>query len=203
MTLNWGDVPTWVGSVSTGAALLIAAVAYRRSVHDGEREQASHVTAWVVAEEGPDGEDVLHVKNSSNAAIYSVVAYYQRRRSETTVSPYYEADKTKDAAMARLEGWASLGPGSEGIAEYKRDFLLDPAIPWLYFRDANGIDWIRDYRARLKRSKYRAMQALSESYYMGKLPVRWKVMMLPMTFRQECGLLYQRMRKALRRKDSA
>jgi hypothetical protein len=40
LALNWGDAPAWIGSVVTSGSVLMAALAYRRSVLDKERGQA-------------------------------------------------------------------------------------------------------------------------------------------------------------------
>ncbi|WP_164842347.1 hypothetical protein [Actinoplanes solisilvae] len=52
---DWGNVPSWVGSVLTGSSLGLAAVTYyrargdrRRELDDAERAQAAHVTLWWV-----------------------------------------------------------------------------------------------------------------------------------------------------------
>ena len=53
---------------------MIAAVAYRRSVYDAEREQASHVSAWI--ETSDDGIPLVMVRNASVSAIYNAVAHF-------------------------------------------------------------------------------------------------------------------------------
>lgn len=158
--LDWGDVPTWVGSVSTGAALLIAAVSYRRSVHYGERSQANKVTVWV--ETVSDSEviseviskgisevtSVVHLKNNSDGAVYFATIFVEEEPNERApVNPYISHARD---AVAR---WESLGPGCEETAEFQRTIGY-PWVPWLYFQDADGVDWIRDFRAKLTRRNY-------------------------------------------------
>jgi hypothetical protein len=160
--VQWGDVPTWAGAMLTGLALLIAAITYRKSVRDSERTQASMVTVWV----GVAGEKAaVHVKNGSNAAVYAVTIYYGGKAAAKGRSPYYRI-RDQDSGFKGLGSWASLGPGEEKSAALKRNPIFDPEIPSLYFRDANGVDWTRDYRARLKRHDYKSQ--LSEVWYTGQ-----------------------------------
>jgi hypothetical protein len=92
-SLNWGDVPTWVGSVLTGVALLIAAITYRKSIRESAREQAKSITVWV-GEQAADLSYELQIKNGSNSAIYSAAVYYSRQVlvAPTYNSPYYLAE---------------------------------------------------------------------------------------------------------------
>jgi hypothetical protein len=145
--LDWGDVPTWVGSVGTGAALLIAAVAYRKSVHDSNRIQAARVTVWV--EKASDSDDrLVYLKNTSEGAVYFATIFFEREPGKPHLaSPYYSTQKNV------LGRWESLGPGREVSAEFWREYS-DPSIPWLYFQDSNGVEWVRDHRARLARKDY-------------------------------------------------
>jgi len=176
LDLNWGDVPTWVGSVATGVALLIAAFAYRKSVSDGERAQALRVTLWVEEDLGdPSGKTrVLHVKNGSDSAIYSVTAYYQKKAVswDPSTSPYYMVENDS-SGLRKLGKWPSLGPGDKHVIAFTRSKLSEPEIPWLYFRDADGVDWVRDYRARLERHNSWLMRYISESYYLEKRFPLW------------------------------
>ncbi len=177
--LRWGDVPTWVGSILTGAAFLIAAFAYRKSVRDSQRDQAKAVTVWVEEQAAEGGlfhrltytKSTLHIKNSSSATVYSVTVYYRQPEKEkpTFQSPYY------DDNLLKLASWASLGPGEERSETFERYKLGTPQIPWVYFRDANGVDWIRDYRARLERHNYWLMRFISETFYLGNGGLRLRL----------------------------
>jgi hypothetical protein len=183
---------------------LTAAFTYRRTVRDGEREQASHVTVWVeLATAGVEGKDILHVTNASDAAIYSVVVFYRRRKPESSLSPYYEASEADDSALVALGRWASLGPATAEVTDYKRSILTDPAIPWVYFRDSNGVDWIRDYRAKLKRTHYWGMDVMSRASYAGKTPIWLRALLLPGQIKDKLKQGFNRVRNARQSKDSA
>ena len=199
-SLNWGDVPTWVGSVMTGAALLVAAFTYRRSVHDGAREQAKAITVWVTGDSSTAEGQTVHVRNGGAAAAYSVAIYYleQGRFPPDYRSPYYLVGST-GTGFIKLGTWASLGPGEEKTAHLERG-LSDPAIPWLYFRDSDGVDWIRDYRARLTRHSYWLMRHMSESYYFNnskpRLWLKWALILGGLTFYGFRSWLYKKLHPA-------
>ncbi len=73
--LDWGNVPAWVGAILTSVSLLIAALAYRRSVKDKEREQASKMAAWIgVVEDAHERKRVVRIRNNSDAPIFDIVA---------------------------------------------------------------------------------------------------------------------------------
>src|SRR4051812_18140980 len=50
--LDWGNVPTWIGTVVTSSSFTIAALSYRRSVLDRERDQARNIAAWIARQAG-------------------------------------------------------------------------------------------------------------------------------------------------------
>lgn len=75
LTIDWGDVPTWVGAITTLGALIAAAVLVRfelrrdhREVDRLERaEQADKVAAWF-----DDQSARILVRNGSSLPIYNV-----------------------------------------------------------------------------------------------------------------------------------
>jgi len=190
--LDWGNVPAWVGSVLTGVALLVAANTYRKSVRDSERAQATKVTVWTGL---TDEKETFSVKNGSDASIYSVAVYYRGgAKSARGDMPYYAVRK-ESSGLKGLGRWASIGPGEERSADLERNAISDPAIPWISFRDANGVDWIRDYRARLSRHSYKWVQSISEAHYTGKESIRFRGFIVVLIL----GLIYDDVKKRLRR----
>ena len=86
MTVNWGDLPTWVGAVTTLGALIAArrlikvelerderaAEDRRRAEEDRARsEQAALVATWPGPSPGSSGRGIV-VRNGSNLPIYGV-----------------------------------------------------------------------------------------------------------------------------------
>jgi hypothetical protein len=146
LQVKWGDVPAWVGSILTGTSLLIAALSYRRSVLDKEREQASKVAAWIaLVEEDGQRKRVLRISNGSDASIYEFTCKpdYDREifldelpaKATTTVALRRAA--LPPTVMAELERWfISFGvPTTEAFSQ-------EPS-PKIEFRDALGRWWER------------------------------------------------------------
>jgi hypothetical protein len=72
--MNWGDVPAWIGTITTSVSVLIAALAYRKSILDKERGQASKVAAWVALFGEPGKEHrIVRLSNSSDAPVYELI----------------------------------------------------------------------------------------------------------------------------------
>src|SRR3954467_9280139 len=74
--LDWGNVPTWIGTIVTSSSFTVAALTYRRNVLDKERAQASSVAAWVVRRRDEEGKQhrLVLVSNGSDAPVYEVSA---------------------------------------------------------------------------------------------------------------------------------
>lgn len=72
----WGDVATWVGSVGTTGALIVAILLAvrdrgRRRI-DAERRQASQVSAWLELAPPPENKVLLVARNASLSQINDV-----------------------------------------------------------------------------------------------------------------------------------
>ena len=78
-TIDWGSVPDWLAAIVAGLSFAVAAVVYRNSVVDKEKDQAARVSAWL--SEGDEGH-VLNVRNASGGVIYDVVALNYSPREE-------------------------------------------------------------------------------------------------------------------------
>jgi len=76
--MEWGTVPAGIGTILTACSILIAAVSYRRSILNDEREQASKVNAW--AEPG-----LIVVKNSSDLPVRYVEVSWDGHEQHTTI----------------------------------------------------------------------------------------------------------------------
>jgi hypothetical protein len=70
--LNWGDIPSGVGAILTGISLVIAALAYRRSVRNGEMAQAELIASWI---DNELDNAIIVVRNSSKLPVYMTEAY--------------------------------------------------------------------------------------------------------------------------------
>jgi hypothetical protein len=152
--LDWGNVPTWVGTVVTSTSVSIAAISYRRSVHDKERGQASLVGAWVGIEEKADKQErVIRISNASDAPVYEVTVDGPGMKQEylselppkttTTLNTRPPSSKSSQVASATIKLWMFE---TSAI----RETISDDPPPNLEFRDGSGRLWRRASDGRLK-----------------------------------------------------
>jgi hypothetical protein len=186
--LDWGNVPTWVGATITSTSVFIAALSYRRSVSDKEREQASHVAAWVgVVEDSGKSRRVLRVTNGSDASVYEITAKVQGSagtqlaelpaKTTTTVDlislnqkdTRSSSDRKPSTISARMSFWMIELEGT-GVAE---TVSQEPA-PELEFRDAVGRWWQRMPDGRLKHISNRS----SSSFRFSEVRARYRIPLL-------------------------
>lgn len=160
---DWGDVPTWVGSVVTSGSVLLAAVAYRRSVRDKEREQASKVAAWFgLSSADSGGNRFLRVANSSDAPVYELIVRVPGTPElhlpdlAATSSTTLELQGTPGERAIKKEAEFSVGAGLNlwvislevGQTKITETVIAEPP-PEIQFRDAVGRWWKRDEKGRL------------------------------------------------------
>ena len=81
-TIDWGSVPDWLAAIVTGLSFAVAAVVYRNSVVDKEKDQAARVSAWL--SEGDEG----HVlKNFQSQRYQSLLKFGSNWRVLLTGTP--------------------------------------------------------------------------------------------------------------------
>src|SRR6266508_2079000 len=158
--LDWGNVPAWAGSILTSSSLLIAALSYRRSVLDKERDQASKVAAWVVLADSSESQKrMLRVSNSRDASIYEITV-----RLRETPEVFLEELPAKTTTTIELPAARSSSKiETSGIAvrllfieaSVTTETLSQESPPELEFCDALGRWWKRIPRGQLKRIQSR------------------------------------------------
>jgi hypothetical protein len=162
--LDWGNVPAWIGSVLTSGSVLIAALAYRRSVLDRERGQASQIGAWL-ALTGEEGEarPVAKASNSSNAPVYEVIISFPGLPDLSVpelISGSIVTLELPDSAQKFIR--SEKRSGSVGLKLFfyeiessrtEEKLVLGEESPKIQFRDAVGRWWRRDSTGRLSRIK--------------------------------------------------
>lgn len=170
--LNWGDVPTWIGTGS----FFIAAIAYWQSVADKQRDQASKISAWIgTTTESGARKRILRITNTSDAAVYDL--FVRPKKSDPIFLPEIPA---KDAKTLILRG---KPPPAEGDAmsvsvsllgftvglEERASKMTIETPPIFEFCDASGRWWKRTSRRKLKRIRQRTLQTVtpgsSNSFY--------------------------------------
>jgi hypothetical protein len=158
--LDWGNVPAWVGTIVTSTSVSIAAISYRRSVRDKERDQASRISAWIGLVSGETGmRRVLQVANGSDASIYEVSVKIPGRSDlilgevpgKTTLTPDVEipASSNQSRQTAVSASINLLGTNIEGRTNI--DHISQEAAPEIEFRDGVGRWWSRNPQGRLQR----------------------------------------------------
>ncbi|MGW7261698.1 hypothetical protein [Streptomyces sp. NPDC054834] len=169
--LDWGNVPTWVGAVVTSTSVSIAAISYRRSVHDKERGQASLVGAWIgIKENAGKQERVIRISNASDAPVYEVTVRVPGMREEnlsellpkstTTLDVRPPSSKSSRIASATVSMWVFS-------ASATRETRSDDPPPELEFRDGSGKLWRRSPDGKLKLINERTFTSVRTSL---KLP---------------------------------
>jgi hypothetical protein len=136
---DWGNVPSWIGSVLTGTSLFIAAVTYLRHVKDQareqqarERQQAGRVSAWVV------GSRRALIRNGNEVAV-TVHAYLDlpglfAASDPVTCAPGGSCELTLPYEYERHVGEPGRGRPT----------------PVLVIVDSSGRPWLRTDRGELR-----------------------------------------------------
>lgn len=149
----WGSVPAWISSIFTSASVLIAAIAYRTSVSDKEREQASKVTVWssrsllppaAGIQVEPKYKDVtVTAKNASEVAIRNAQAVLEISGKEV------KGGTNKLAWVRARQNWnlGDLGPTQVETATFSG--VIAVAVIELTFVDGAGRSWHRDGYGKL------------------------------------------------------
>jgi hypothetical protein len=129
MGLEWGNVPSWVGSVLTSFSIGLAAVSYtrasgdrRRALDEAERAQAARVSLWWV------NPRKANVRNSNDVAVTVEVSVAGR-----------------DTASDPL----GLGPGETRVLQLPAGLAGEPVA--LLVVDSYGRRWTRRPDGMLER----------------------------------------------------
>ena len=160
--MDLGSVPDWIGSVLTGGSVFIAALAYRRSVLDRERRQASQIGAWLAfSDESGNGHPVARVNNSSDAPVYEVTVRFAGLADLTVPELIAGSIVTLELPdSARKFIHTESRSGSVGLklllfevesSRVEEKIVLEEGSAEIQFRDAVGRWWKRDDTGRLSR----------------------------------------------------
>jgi hypothetical protein len=150
--LDWGNVPGWVGTVVTSTSVTIAALSYRRSVFDRQRQQASFIAAWVgLVEKDGKHRRALQVSNGSDASVYEVAILLSDKpvfltelpAKTTSIIELLDGQGASVAPIASMRFWV--------VEVVMREETVSAAsAPEIEFRDAAGRMWRRDADGKLK-----------------------------------------------------
>jgi hypothetical protein len=164
---EWGNIPAWV---STGS-FFIAAMAYRRSVMDKERDQASKVSAWVGSlTDNGRSKRVLRVANTSDAAVYDL--FIKPEGSDSILLPELPAKDSRSfdlrgdppAAKERSSRTRLRITGVPIVVRSISSEALLEAPPVIEFCDAAGRWWRRSSRRQVRRIRRRTVKTLNTEF---------------------------------------
>lgn len=157
MSLDMGDVPTWIGAVTTLGALVAAGAVVKvelgreaRAKAEAESAQADLVAAWIARR----AEAWVVVRNSSTLPIYGVTILIKN-----TVRPL--DPEQPDPKMRFSRFFEVLPPGEEpasGLVNDEGKPMRDPDPELkaslgveVWFTDAAGRRWVRRSTGQLER----------------------------------------------------
>ena len=160
----WGDAATWVGSVFTGGAALIAANVYRKSLQDKRREQASLIAFAGHYTSVMDDDYFLasvrgrvHNHSSSlvtHAAVVVEMTNRTARKKLSWIDRWFRLHK-KVIALLPLRDEESMDitdtilPGEDRRyyleIPYEGGVCAEEVVVKLTFMDANSVEWERPY----------------------------------------------------------
>lgn len=133
--VQWGPVSAWVSGLLTGISVMVAALAYRRSVINSESSQADLVAAWFLDTDHTTTPAIIAVRNSSNLPVYRFAMTIER------------------AGKASQQRFfiGTLAP--EMVYEIKTELRMSSIVPpdYIEFTDNRGIAWQRDMMGKLTR----------------------------------------------------
>ncbi|WP_305789358.1 hypothetical protein [Symbioplanes lichenis] len=177
--VDWGSAPTWVSAAITSGSFLVAATAYRRSVLEKERDQASKVAAWVALEEDAGTRKrVLRLRNSSDGPIFEVTVELAGKPVVESPELVPETTSTFDLPDDGSDYPASVQKVTVEVQSIftvglSRETLLTGPTPTMTFRDSTGRWWERDRQGRLRRLKNRVTAHVYGLRY-GPLTISWQ-----------------------------
>lgn len=157
MSVDWGNVPTWIGAIVTSGALSVSAATLALHLRDRRRASAATVNAWasLANSAAPDALQA-QVRNSGAEPAYKIKLTFiiggeESHSDEFDVIPPKELT-TRPASQAAIDHWyrvltARQLPGT-GVDRYL------PRVR-LAFTDSAGRRWERTEFGQLQRVRSR------------------------------------------------
>lgn len=181
-SLDWGSIPEWVGAVFTSAAVMVAAITYRRSRVDAHVSQARRVSVipddyqrvsdggWVLFSQGSAEAGVLGIERDDELGVrVRQRCVFQRvtviNNSHEDVSGLLVELKSDDPGFPRIEyGVAAMPPGrSETVSFVVADRWYSGGIDfgvridaYITFTDSAGTHWNRRGSEPVREQKNRS-----------------------------------------------
>ena len=148
------DCAAWAAALGTIFATVLTALNLRREAQwrreDEKREQAAHITAWILTDQksGQIKEDIIRISNQSFSPVYHCVATFVINEQN---GQHYPADYRRKLT--------TLPPGEWHLAAPKgwRGMCARPGVE-IAFTDAHGVHWIRNAVGQLHESPIDAIK---------------------------------------------
>jgi hypothetical protein len=148
------DWASWIGAIGTAGATLIATITlaleawWRRS--DKRKEQAAHITAWVLTNQKSDQktEDIIRISNQSFSPVYRCVATFVINEQDGRHLP---ADYRRIITALPPGEWQLATPKGWGGMHYRSGVEIA-------FTDAHGAHWMRNAVGQLHESPIDAIK---------------------------------------------
>lgn len=145
MTVQWGNVAEWVGSIGTVLTLGLGLWLLWREVRDNRKRHASRVIAWIDSE-----AEAAYVKNGGDEPVTRVML------ALFTAGHYAEPMSGQADAAPFVQSWDWLGPGdTRKLVPEEVDWhahLFPPQVR-LEFTDMTGRRWLRNEGGVLTRKR--------------------------------------------------
>jgi len=173
--INWGDVATWVTGFATLLLFIVALFQIRvermarikrerESETRARRDQAEHISCWVVTETTGDAISLVWVAvlNQSTQPVYQmIVSIYGVGQTGHYVQGDAPASKTTVGVAPPGKGYVGIPAGYAGM--FRR-----PGVE-IGFQDGAGNNWVRKPWGELLEIGISTME-----YFHIDLPANWK-----------------------------
>ncbi len=148
------DWASWIGAMGTAGATLIATITlaleawWRRN--DKRKEQAAHITAWVLTNQKSDQktEDIIRISNQSFSPVYRCVATFVINEQD---GRHFQADHRRIVTTLPPGEWQLVAPKGW------RRMSARPGVE-IAFTDAHGVHWMRNAVGQLHESPIDAIK---------------------------------------------
>lgn len=147
MTVEWGPVSAWVGSLLTGGSLLLGFNIMRR---DRARDEAAEARLLSCSVRGQRSDLIVRVSNAGSLPIHHLATAVAMR------SEVEEAGGRRPRSVASLpDHGIDIAPGAVDVEVFRASRIDDSApVPvYVSFTDSSGRRWRRGFDGRLERHR--------------------------------------------------
>lgn len=147
MSVEWGPVSAWVGSLLTGGSLLLGFNIMRR---DRARDEAAEARLLSCSLRGERSDVIVRVTNANSLPVHHLAT------AVDTPSAVDSAGGRIPRSVAFLpDHGIDISPGAEDVEVFRTSRIDDNRVVPLYvsFTDSSGRRWRRGFDGRLERDR--------------------------------------------------